>query len=46
MAPGRAGGKVHYVFETLQQLIEAPAEEPEKRRYGFPTAHRATTEGS
>lgn len=32
-------GKVQYVFETIQQLIEAPAEEPEKRHYGFPTSH-------
>ncbi len=25
-----------YVFETIQHLIEAPAEEPVKRRIGFP----------
>ena len=30
-------GRVQYVFETIQQLIEAPAAEPEKRRIGFPT---------
>lgn len=30
-------GRVQYVFETIQQLIEAPAEEPSKRRIGFPT---------
>ena len=29
-------GRVQYVFETIQDLIEAP-EEP-KRRIGFPTA--------
>ncbi len=29
-------GRVQYVFETIQHLIEAPAEEP-KRRIGFPT---------
>src|SRR5215471_20096978 len=34
-------GKVQYVFETIQHLIEAPAEEPEKRRYGFPTSRDA-----
>lgn len=38
-------GRVQYVFETIQQLIEAPAEEPEKRQYGFPTSH-ATTEAA
>jgi hypothetical protein len=31
-------GRVQYIFETLQQLIEAPAEEPLKRRIGFPTS--------
>jgi ORF6N domain len=31
-------GKVQYVFETIQQLIEAPAEEPPKKRFGFPTS--------
>ncbi|HSU61826.1 MAG TPA: hypothetical protein VLI55_21125 [Bryobacteraceae bacterium] len=31
----RAGCK--YVFETIQHLIEAPADEP-KRRIGFPTS--------
>jgi hypothetical protein len=30
-------GKIQYVFETIQQLIEARAAEPGKRRYGFPT---------
>lgn len=29
-------GRVQYVFETIQHLIEAPADEPDKRRYGFP----------
>ena len=29
-------GRVQYVFETIQQLIEAPEIEP-KRRIGFPT---------
>ena len=32
---GEQEGRVQYVFETIQQLIEAPAEEPVKRRYGF-----------
>jgi hypothetical protein len=31
-------GKVQYVFETIQHLIEAPAEEPARRRIGFPTS--------
>lgn len=31
-------GRVQYVFETIQQLIEAPAEDLPKRRIGFPTA--------
>jgi phage regulator Rha-like protein len=35
------GQKIQAVFETLQHLIEAPAEEPAKRRIGFP-ASRAT----
>jgi ORF6N domain len=30
-------GRVHYVFETIQHLIESPHPEP-KRRIGFPTA--------
>ena len=34
-------GKVQYVFETIQQTIEAPNEEPERRRYGFPTSQYA-----
>lgn len=29
-------GRVQYVFETIQHLIEAPTEEPAKRHYGFP----------
>ena len=30
-------GKVQYVFETIQHLIEAPEPElPEKRQIGFP----------
>jgi hypothetical protein len=42
-------GRVQYVFETIQHLIEAPADpqtvEP-KRRIGFPTAEagHGTTE--
>ena len=31
-------GRVQYVFETIQQLIEAPADEPPKKRFGFPTS--------
>ncbi|HEY1217273.1 MAG TPA: ORF6N domain-containing protein [Bryobacteraceae bacterium] len=31
-------GRVHYVFETIQHLIEAPAHPEPKRRIGFPTA--------
>ena len=31
------GQKIEAVFETIQHLIEAPAEEP-KRRIGFPTS--------
>ena len=37
-------GKVQYVFDTIQQLIEAPAEEAEKRRYGFPTGQARPSE--
>jgi hypothetical protein len=41
-------GQIETVFQTIQQLIEAPAEEPvePKRRVGFPTANedRGTTE--
>lgn len=33
---GERDGKVHYVFETIQHLIEAPEPEP-KRPIGFPT---------
>jgi ORF6N domain len=32
-------GKVQYVFETIQQLIDAPAEEPPKKQFGFPTSN-------
>jgi len=39
-------GKVQYVFETIQHLIEAPAEEPEKRRYGFPMGRGAIQSGT
>jgi DNA-binding PadR family transcriptional regulator len=40
-------GKVQYVFETIQHLIEAPAEEPpEKRRYGFPTSRVTAGSGA
>jgi hypothetical protein len=31
-------GRVQYVFEAIQQLIEAPAEVPPKRRIGLPTS--------
>jgi hypothetical protein len=31
-------GRVQYVFETIQQLIEAPTEVPPKRRIGLPTS--------
>ncbi|MBV9266113.1 MAG: ORF6N domain-containing protein [Acidobacteriaceae bacterium] len=31
------GQQIHAVFETIQHLIEAPADEP-KRRIGFPTS--------
>ena len=34
-------GRVQDVFETIQQLIETPIEEPERRRIGFPTNHSA-----
>ena len=33
--------RVQYVFETIQQLIEAPAEVPPKRRIGLPTSQVA-----
>jgi replication fork clamp-binding protein CrfC len=33
------GQKIEAVFDTLQHLIEAPAEEPAKRRIGFPASH-------
>ena len=33
--------KVQYAFETIQQLIEAPAEGPQERRYGFRTSRGA-----
>jgi ORF6N domain len=35
-------GRVQYVFETIQQLIEAPPED-EKKRFGFPTANTGPT---
>jgi hypothetical protein len=31
-------GKVQYVFEPIQHLIESPEPEP-KRQIGFPTDH-------
>jgi hypothetical protein len=37
-------GRVQYVFETIQQLIEAPPED-ETKRFGFPTANTAPTVG-
>jgi replication fork clamp-binding protein CrfC len=39
------GQKIQAVFETIQHLIEAPAEEPEKRRIGFPTSRAAEAAG-
>ncbi len=30
-------GRVQYVFETIQHLIEAPPDD-EKKRFGFPTS--------
>jgi hypothetical protein len=30
------GQQIQDVFETIQRLIEAPAEETERRRIGFP----------
>ena len=38
-------GRVQYVFEAIQQLIEAPVEVPPKRRIGLPTS-QTTTEGA
>jgi len=38
------GGRVQYVFETIQQLIEAPAPppiEPRRSSIGFPTSQLA-----
>jgi replication fork clamp-binding protein CrfC len=32
------GQQIQAVFETIQHLIEAPAEETERRRIGFPTS--------
>lgn len=34
------GQQIQVVFETIQHLIEAPAEETEKRRFGFPVSSR------
>jgi replication fork clamp-binding protein CrfC len=31
------GQQIQAIFETIQQLIEAPAEDP-KKRFGFPTS--------
>jgi hypothetical protein len=40
------GQQIQAVFETIQHLIEAPAEEPEKRRFGFPvSSHPRKAEG-
>ncbi len=41
------GQQIHEVFETIQQIIEAPADQP-KRRIGFPVGradHRPQTAG-
>jgi hypothetical protein len=41
------GGRVQYVFETIQQLIEAPAPPPvePKRSIGFPTSRLPESSG-
>jgi hypothetical protein len=33
------GQQIQAVFETIQHLIEAPTEETQRRRIGFPTPH-------
>ncbi|MBV8834026.1 MAG: ORF6N domain-containing protein, partial [Acidobacteriaceae bacterium] len=33
------GQQIQAVFETIQHLIEAPAEETKRRHIGFPTSH-------
>jgi hypothetical protein len=33
------GQEIRAVFETIEHLIEAPAEETERRRIGFPISH-------
>jgi len=38
-------GRVQYVFEAIQQLIEAPTDLPPKRRIGLPTS-QAEQEGA
>jgi phage regulator Rha-like protein len=41
------GQQIQVVFETIQHLIEAPAEEPPARRFGFPTsAHHGVPENA
>lgn len=41
------GQQIQSVFETIQHLIDAPAEEPEKRRFGFPvSSHPHKAEGA
>jgi phage regulator Rha-like protein len=35
-------GKIQAVFETIQQLIDAPGEEPPKRHFGFLTSDADT----
>ena len=40
------GQKIESVFEAIQHLIEAPADEPEKRRIGFPTNQATPIVGS
>jgi hypothetical protein len=37
-------GRVQYVFETIQQLIEAPPDDG-KKRFGFPTAKTGSAVG-
>ncbi len=41
---GEQESRVQYVFETIQQLIEAPVEESPRRRIGFPTLRGSASE--
>jgi hypothetical protein len=40
------GSRVQYVFETIQQLIEAPEPTEPKRSIGFPTSRSGLTPGA